>query len=74
MSGSLKRCINGTSSKFAVVLGSQWGDEGKGKLVDYLSHNYDITARFNGGNNSGHVIHKNDKKFELHILPCGILS
>ena len=49
-------CINGLKSKFAVVLGSQWGDEGKGKLVDILAKDFDLCARFNGGANAGHTV------------------
>ena len=48
--------LDGTNSSFATVLGLQWGDEGKGKLVDILAENYDICARFNGGNNAGHTV------------------
>ena len=49
----VKKCISGKTSKFCVILGSQWGDEGKGKLVDILADRYDYTCRFNGGNNAG---------------------
>jgi adenylosuccinate synthase len=71
---SVTRCINGLRSRLAVVLGGQWGDEGKGKLVDLLSEKYDICARHNGGANAGHTVVKNGKKYALHLLPCGILS
>lgn len=70
----VNRCINGLRSKFAVVLGAQWGDEGKGKLVDILADKYDVCARFNGGANAGHTVVKNGKKYPLHLLPCGILT
>lgn len=60
-------------SKFCVVAGSQWGDEGKGKLVDILSEKYDYCARFNGGANAGHTVVVNKKKYAFHLLPCGIL-
>lgn len=55
-----------------VLLGLQWGDEGKGKVVDYLARNYDIVARFQGGANAGHTIEFGGKKFVLHIIPSGI--
>lgn len=58
-----------------VVLGSQWGDEGKGKLVDILAYNYDVCARCAGGNNAGHTIVANvngkQNKFSFHLLPSG---
>jgi adenylosuccinate synthase len=55
------------------VLGAQWGDEGKGKLVDILAKRYDIIARFNGGANAGHTLVVDGKKFAFHLLPCGML-
>lgn len=55
-----------------VLLGLQWGDEGKGKIVDYLAPNYEIIARFQGGPNAGHTIYLNQKKFVLHTIPSGI--
>lgn len=66
-------CVNGTKSKFTVILGSQWGDEGKGKLVDILSEKYDVCARFNGGANAGHTVVADGNKYAFHLLPCGIL-
>lgn len=56
-----------------VILGLQWGDEGKGKIVDFLSDRYDIVARFQGGPNAGHTIYINKEKFVLHTIPSGIL-
>lgn len=56
-----------------VVVGSQWGDEGKGKIVDYLSKKADVVARYQGGNNAGHTVVLKDNKFILHIIPSGIL-
>nr|MBC8491332.1 adenylosuccinate synthetase [Candidatus Neomarinimicrobiota bacterium] len=56
-----------------AVLGAQWGDEGKGKIVDYLSDHADLVARFQGGANAGHTIFVNGKETILHQLPCGIL-
>lgn len=55
-----------------VILGLQWGDEGKGKIVDYLANNYDIVARFQGGPNAGHTLVFDGKKYVLHTIPSGI--
>jgi len=55
-----------------VILGLQWGDEGKGKIVDYLANNYDIVARFQGGPNAGHTLKFDGKKYVLHTIPSGI--
>jgi adenylosuccinate synthase len=55
-----------------VILGLQWGDEGKGKIVDYFAPQYDIIARFQGGPNAGHTLYVNDKKIVLHQIPSGI--
>ncbi|MBS1598975.1 MAG: adenylosuccinate synthase [Bacteroidetes bacterium] len=55
-----------------VILGMQWGDEGKGKIVDYFAPRYDIIARFQGGPNAGHTLYVNDKKIVLHQIPSGI--
>lgn len=55
-----------------VVIGSQWGDEGKGKIVDLLSHDIDIVARYQGGANAGHTICWDDEEFVLHLIPSGI--
>ncbi len=55
-----------------VLLGLQWGDEGKGKIVDYLAPQYDIVARFQGGPNAGHTLKFDGKKFVLHTIPSGI--
>lgn len=57
-----------------VVLGAQWGDEGKGKLVDLLSQDYDVCARVAGGSNAGHTIVVNGKKYKFHLLPSGVLN
>ncbi|MBU1919656.1 adenylosuccinate synthase, partial [bacterium] len=56
-----------------LVLGAQWGDEGKGKIVDFLGEGADVVARFQGGANAGHTIIRNGEKFVLHLLPAGIL-
>ncbi len=60
--------------KTDVLLGLQWGDEGKGKIVDVLTPKYDIVARFQGGPNAGHTIEFMDKRFVLHTLPSGIFN
>ncbi|XP_028774434.1 adenylosuccinate synthetase 2, chloroplastic-like [Neltuma alba] len=65
----------GSLSQVSGVLGSQWGDEGKGKLVDILAHHFDIVARCQGGANAGHTIYNAEgKKFGLHLVPSGILN
>lgn len=56
-----------------VVVGTQWGDEGKGKVTDYLAERSDVVVRYQGGNNAGHQIRLNGQKFDLHLLPSGIL-
>lgn len=56
-----------------IVIGGQWGDEGKGKIVDFLAKDADIVVRFNGGNNAGHTIVYNGEKFPLSLLPSGVL-
>ena len=61
-------------SKVDVVLGTFYGDEGKGKIIDYLSENADASIRCSGGNNAGHTINVNGKKFAFHLIPSGILN
>ncbi len=56
-----------------MILGLQWGDEGKGKIVDLLSDRFDIIARYQGGHNAGHTVKIGDDKFVLHLIPSGIL-
>src|ERR1035438_9296044 len=56
-----------------IVLGAQWGDEGKGKLVDLLSDSFDVVIRYQGGHNAGHTIIVGDRKFVLKLIPSGIL-
>ena len=63
-----------SSGRADVVLGAQWGDEGKGKLVDALSADYDICARVAGGSNAGHTIIVEGKKYAFHLVPSGILN
>lgn len=55
-----------------AVLGAQWGDEGKGKIVDFLARDVDIVARFSGGNNAGHTVINEQGEFKLHLVPAGI--
>lgn len=57
-----------------LIIGAQWGDEGKGKIIDYLSQNSDLVVRFHGGNNAGHTIINEKGKFSLHLLPSGIFN
>ncbi len=57
----------------AVLIGLQWGDEGKGKIIDYLCRASDVIVRFQGGNNAGHTVVINGKKFVFHLIPSGIL-
>src|SRR4029434_6453423 len=56
-----------------VVIGAQWGDEGKGKIVDLLTEHADVVVRFQGGNNAGHTLVVDGKKIILHLIPSGIL-
>jgi adenylosuccinate synthase len=56
-----------------VVLGAQWGDEGKGKMTDYLAQGADVVVRFQGGNNAGHTVEVGDKQYKLHLIPSGVL-
>jgi adenylosuccinate synthase len=61
-------------SKRVVVVGSQWGDEGKGKITDFLAEKADVVVRSQGGNNAGHTIIFNNQKFALHLIPSGIFN
>ena len=61
-------------SKTVVVVGSQWGDEGKGKITDFLAEKADVVVRSQGGNNAGHTIVFNNRKFALHLVPSGIFN
>lgn len=56
-----------------IVLGAQWGDEGKGKMTDYLAEKAEVVVRFQGGNNAGHTVEVGDKQYKLHLIPSGIL-
>ena len=57
-----------------IIFGLAWGDEGKGKISNAISKNYDIVCRWNGGPNAGHTVYINNKKYKTHIIPCGIFQ
>src|SRR6476646_7035997 len=57
-----------------VVVGTQWGDEGKGKITDFLSENAEVVARYQGGDNAGHTIVFNGETYKLHLIPSGIFN
>ena len=59
--------------KKLVILGAQWGDEGKGKIVDLLSEKFDVSVRYQGGSNAGHTVVIDGVKYIMHLLPTGIL-
>ena len=56
-----------------VLVGTQWGDEGKGKITDLIAHDYDYVVRFQGGNNAGHTVIHGDTKLALHLMPSGVM-
>ena len=56
-----------------AVIGLQWGDEGKGKIVDYLSEEFDLVVRYQGGNNAGHTVIVDDNTYKLNLIPSGII-
>lgn len=60
--------------KGTVVIGAQWGDEGKGKITDFLAAKADVVVRYQGGNNAGHTVEVEDKQYKLHLIPSGILN
>ena len=60
-------------SKVIVVIGAQWGDEGKGKIVDLLAERFDIVSRYQGGHNAGHSVYVGERAFVLHLIPSGII-
>lgn len=64
----------GLGTGHCAVVGLQWGDEGKGKVVDLLAGRYDLVVRYNGGANAGHSVQVGDKRYALHLIPSGILS
>jgi adenylosuccinate synthase len=57
-----------------VIIGAQWGDEGKGKATDLLAEHIEYVVKFNGGNNAGHTVVIGNEKYALHLLPSGILT
>src|SRR5260370_34204784 len=59
--------------KVIAVIGGQWGDEGKGKIVDLLTEHFDVVARYQGGHNAGHSVKIGEQFFVLHLLPSGIV-
>jgi len=59
---------------FTIITGSQFGDEGKGKIVDLMTKDYDMIVRFQGGDNAGHTVVVNGKKYKLHLTPSGVLQ
>jgi adenylosuccinate synthase len=61
------------AAKVIVVVGAQWGDEGKGKIVDLLAERFDVVARYQGGHNAGHSVKVGDKSYALHLIPSGII-
>ena len=56
-----------------IIVGTQWGDEGKGRVVDLLASQADYVARFNGGDNAGHTVTVGEKTFKLHLIPSGVI-
>src|SRR5579871_3579810 len=64
---------NSLSLMNTILVGAQWGDEGKGKIIDVLTEEADIVVRTQGGNNAGHTVFIGDKKYVLHLVPSGIL-
>src|SRR5581483_1770204 len=69
----LIQCSGLVSMRNIIILGAQWGDEGKGKIVDLFSASFDIVARYQGGHNAGHTVRIGDKKYILKLVPSGIL-
>ena len=57
-----------------VLLGAQWGDEGKGKITDLIASDYDYVVRYQGGNNAGHTVIHGDTKLALHLIPSGVCT
>ncbi|MEJ2568687.1 MAG: adenylosuccinate synthetase, partial [candidate division WOR-3 bacterium] len=63
---------NNTGRNNAALIGLQWGDEGKGKLIDYMAGSFDAVCRYQGGANAGHTVVYNEEKMSLHLVPSGI--
>jgi adenylosuccinate synthase len=59
---------------FSIVVGSQWGDEGKGRVVDLLAEKADFVARYYGGDNAGHTVTVGERTFKLHLIPSGVIQ
>ena len=57
-----------------VIIGAQWGDEGKGKITDYLTNKADVVVRYQGGNNAGHTVIANGTTYKLHLIPSGVVQ
>src|SRR5512147_2183216 len=72
-SKSARNRRSSTAMANLIVVGAQWGDEGKGKIVDLLTAHFDIVARYQGGHNAGHTVIVNGRKYVLHLIPAGIL-
>src|SRR6476659_6276105 len=69
-----RRLWEGADMPAIVIIGAQWGDEGKGKATDLLGGRVDYVVKFNGGNNAGHTVVIGDQKYALHLLPSGVLT
>ncbi len=65
--------MNSPTQNISVIVGAQWGDEGKGKITDFFAGDTDYVVRFQGGNNAGHTVIVNDEVFKLHLIPSGVL-
>lgn len=70
---SLSRQIRGWVMELRIVVGVNWGDEGKGRMVDYFAESADYVVRYQGGNNAGHTVVNEFGEFKLHLIPSGIL-
>ena len=68
------RLVSGERARALVAVGAQWGDEGKGKIVDWLAPRADLVVRFQGGNNAGHTLVVDGEKTVLHLVPSGVLQ
>ena len=62
------------NKQITVIVGTQWGDEGKGKITDFFAREMDYVVRFQGGNNAGHTIIVDDKTYKLHLTPSGVIN
>ena len=70
----MSRAVSTAPSPHAAVIGMQWGDEGKGQIVDLATEQFDYIVRYNGGNNAGHTVQIGDERYALHLIPSGILN